>query len=157
MFRNNLLDIKRDPWLYGCHSCRRGEAQWLAREKEWSIPRICDWGGWALDFNHATILKYLYSWNDDSQEAREDFFSPKKRLGAARPQRLCPHCAKGCWCLVPIIIVPQMFQAQCSDSQFCFSFPSGYLTSRNFYAGMVSCNSSWHWGHCFVMSVDCPS
>jgi hypothetical protein len=71
MFRNNLLDIERDPWLYGCHSCRRGGAQWLAREKEWNIPRICDWGGWALDFNHATILKYLYSWNDDPQEARE--------------------------------------------------------------------------------------
>ncbi|KAF8236375.1 hypothetical protein L208DRAFT_1252359, partial [Tricholoma matsutake] len=78
MFWNNLLDIGKDLHLYSCHSCRRGGAQWLAREKRWTILCICDWGGWSLNYNHTTILKYLFSWNDNPHEAREDFFNPAK-------------------------------------------------------------------------------
>ncbi|KAF8222882.1 hypothetical protein L208DRAFT_1319881, partial [Tricholoma matsutake] len=75
----HLLDVGKDPHTYGCHSCCRGGTQWLAREKRWSIPCICDWGGWLLDFSHATILKYLFARNDDPYEAHKDFFNQKKR------------------------------------------------------------------------------
>jgi hypothetical protein len=92
LFRNNLLDVDKDPFVYGTHSLRRGGCQWLARERRWPIPRICDWGGWSLDFNHLTIVKYLLSWNDDPLEAREDFFNPKRP-----PTVACPRCGRNCW------------------------------------------------------------
>ncbi|KAF8238300.1 hypothetical protein L208DRAFT_1053245, partial [Tricholoma matsutake] len=59
----------------------------------WTIPCICNWGGWSLDYNHATILKYLFSWNNNSHEVRKDFFNPMKQT-----QRSCSHCGCGCGC-----------------------------------------------------------
>ncbi|KAF8332916.1 hypothetical protein F5887DRAFT_1173636 [Amanita rubescens] len=91
---NMLIDIGKDPSVYGTHSLRRGGCQWLSREKRWRIPRICDWGGWSSDpTGHLTIFRYLLSWNDDPHEAREDFFNPSKV-----PTTHCPHCGRACSC-----------------------------------------------------------
>ncbi|KAG1747416.1 hypothetical protein EDB19DRAFT_1894019 [Suillus lakei] len=70
-FRNNLLDINVDPRPYGTHSFRRGGCQFL--------HTICDWGGWAENFdNPGTIFKYLLSWNDNPAEAREHYMNPNR-------------------------------------------------------------------------------
>ncbi|KAM6489048.1 hypothetical protein JOM56_015460, partial [Amanita muscaria] len=92
-FRNMLLDIGKCADVYGTHSLRRGGCQWLARERRWRIPRICDWGGWSTELSHLTIVRYLLSWNDDPYEAREDFFNPSKE-----PTTRCPHCGRDCTC-----------------------------------------------------------
>ncbi|KAF8335628.1 hypothetical protein F5887DRAFT_891801 [Amanita rubescens] len=93
LFRNMLVDIRKDPFVYGTHSLRRGGCQWLAREKRWPIPKICGWGGWSSDLTNLTIVRYLLSWNDDPYEAREDFFNPSKVLVVH-----CPHCRRNCAC-----------------------------------------------------------
>ncbi|KJA19680.1 hypothetical protein HYPSUDRAFT_143429 [Hypholoma sublateritium FD-334 SS-4] len=91
-FRNSLIDIGQDPHAYGTHSLRRGGCQWLAKECRWPIPQICEWGGWAKDFTHLTIVRYLISWNDDMNEAREDFFNPNRP-----PNLKCHTCGRTCW------------------------------------------------------------
>jgi hypothetical protein len=93
MFRNNLLDIGRDPWPYGTHSFRRGGCQWLSSGCRWPLRRICDWGGWSLDFSSMTIVKYLISWNDDPLERREDYLNPNRT-----PALKCYSCGRSCHC-----------------------------------------------------------
>jgi hypothetical protein len=72
-FRNNLLDIGMDPTPYGTHSFRRGGCQYLASEKRWDMRKLCDWGGWSMDFDNLTIVRYLLSWNDNVTRQRQDF------------------------------------------------------------------------------------
>ncbi|KAJ7737404.1 hypothetical protein B0H14DRAFT_3117790 [Mycena olivaceomarginata] len=60
MFRNNLLDIRIDPYPYGTHSFRRGGCQWLT------------------EFSSLTIVKYLISYVDDPSERREDYMNPNR-------------------------------------------------------------------------------
>ncbi|KAL6305560.1 hypothetical protein BKA93DRAFT_749085 [Sparassis latifolia] len=61
-FCNNLLDIGVDPRPYGMHSFHRGGCQFLALVRRWNFRRICDWAGWAENFdNPGTIFKYLLS------------------------------------------------------------------------------------------------
>ena len=93
MFRNNLIDIGVDPSSYGTHSFRRGGCQYLHLECRWPLRRICEWGGWSLEFTNMTIVKYLISHNDDPTEPREQFFNPERR-----PTVKCPQCGRSCGC-----------------------------------------------------------
>lgn len=93
LFRNNLLDIGRDPWTYGTHSFRRGGCQWLSSGCRWSLRQICDWGGWSLEFSSLTIVKYLISCNDDPLERREDYLNPNRP-----PALRCYSCGRSCHC-----------------------------------------------------------
>ncbi|KAG2030592.1 hypothetical protein BDR03DRAFT_877986 [Suillus americanus] len=93
-FRNNLLDISVDPRPYGTHSFRRGRCQFLHMVRGWSFWKICDWGGWAENFdNPGTIFKYLLSWNDNPAEAREHYMNPNKP--GCDP---CYSCRRTCHC-----------------------------------------------------------
>jgi hypothetical protein len=90
-FRNNLLDIGVDPTPYGTHSFRRGGCQYLASEKRWDIRKLCDWGGWSMDFDNLTIVRYLLSWNDNPTRQRQDFMDPEKQIA-----KECPYCGRTC-------------------------------------------------------------
>ncbi|KAG1796721.1 uncharacterized protein HD556DRAFT_1234145, partial [Suillus plorans] len=93
-FRNNLLDIGVDPHPYGTHSFRQGGCQFLYKVCRWDFGDICDWGGWAKNFNNpGTIFKYLLSWNDNPHEKREHYMNPN------RPQKdPCHACGRTCHC-----------------------------------------------------------
>ncbi|KAJ3003144.1 hypothetical protein NUW54_g5454 [Trametes sanguinea] len=93
-FRNNMLDIGIDPRPYGTHSFRRGGCQYLAKELRWPIRTICEWGGWAENFdNPGTIFRYLLSWVDTPAANRQDLFNPN------RPgQDPCMACGRTCHC-----------------------------------------------------------
>jgi hypothetical protein len=93
MFRNNLLDITLDPYQYGTHSFRRGGCQYLASHRRWSLRRICDWGGWSMEFSSLTIVKYLIGWNDDPTELQENFLNPNQKI-----TEKCPACGRTCAC-----------------------------------------------------------
>ena len=94
MFRNILLDVDViDPSLYGGHSLRRGGCQWLAHTKKWSFADVCDWGGWSKEGEHLTIMKYLFSLQDDPQRPREYYFMPNQPLSVS-----CPQCNRTCPC-----------------------------------------------------------
>ncbi|KAG1787906.1 uncharacterized protein HD556DRAFT_1246001 [Suillus plorans] len=93
-FRNNLLDISVDPRPYGTHSFCRGGCQFLHTVRGWSFRKICDWGGWAENFdNPGTIFKYLLSWNDNPAEAREHYMNPNRP--GCDP---CYSCGRTCHC-----------------------------------------------------------
>jgi hypothetical protein len=92
-FRCNLIDIGIDPQPYGTHSFRRGGTQFFSSEKRWTLRRLCDWGGWSLDYDNMTIVRYLFSWNDDPTMPREDFLNPKKQYG-----KFCASCGRKCPC-----------------------------------------------------------
>ncbi|KAJ6533268.1 DNA breaking-rejoining enzyme, partial [Mycena sp. CBHHK59/15] len=93
MFRNNLLDIGLDPYPYGTHSFRRGGCQYFASHRRWSLRRICEWGGWSMEFSNLTIVKYLIGWNDDPTELRENFLNPKQQI-----TERCAACGRTCAC-----------------------------------------------------------
>ena len=93
LFRNNLLDININHYLYGTHSFRRGGCQYFAAYRRWSLRRICDWGGWSTEFSNLTIVKYLISWNDNPLELREDFLDPNRA-----PAVHCSSCGRSCHC-----------------------------------------------------------
>ncbi|KAH7903548.1 hypothetical protein BJ138DRAFT_1107580 [Hygrophoropsis aurantiaca] len=92
-FRNNLLDIKIDPYAYGTHSFRRGGVQYYASDCRWQLRKICEFGGWSQEFAHMTIVKYLISWNDNPTERREDFLNPNRQ-----PAVRCYQCGRSCHC-----------------------------------------------------------
>jgi len=92
-FRNNLLDVGEDPTPYGTHSFRRGGCQFLASERRWPIRQLCDWGGWSMEFDSLTIVRYLMGWNDEPTRRREDFMDPEKQMGIA-----CGRCGRTCNC-----------------------------------------------------------
>lgn len=76
------------------HSFRRGGMQYLATERRWPIRTICEWGGWAEDFdNPGTIFRYLLSYVDAPKIARIDFFNPNRQV--ADP---CAACGRTCHC-----------------------------------------------------------
>ncbi|KAG2108144.1 hypothetical protein BD769DRAFT_1630550 [Suillus cothurnatus] len=84
-FQNNLLNISVDPQPYGIHSFHRAG---------WSFWKICDWGGWAENFdNPGTIFKYLLSWNDNPAEARKHYMNPNRP--GCNP---CYSCGRTCHC-----------------------------------------------------------
>ncbi|KAL0566138.1 hypothetical protein V5O48_015880 [Marasmius crinis-equi] len=92
-FRNNLIDIGIDPAPYGTHSFRRGGCQWLSVYLRWSLRKLCEWGGWSMDFSNMTIVKYLISWNDDPMYPRENFFKIDRPQGV-----ICFMCGRSCEC-----------------------------------------------------------
>lgn len=92
-FRNNLADIGVEPTPFGTHSFRRGGVQYLSTEKRWNIRKLCDWGGWSMDFESLTIVRYLISWNDDPVKKREDFMNSEMQMGV-----FCPRCNRTCDC-----------------------------------------------------------
>ncbi|KAI0656203.1 hypothetical protein C8Q70DRAFT_1046854 [Cubamyces menziesii] len=93
-FRNNMVDINIDPRPYGMHSFRRGGCQYLAIVLRWPIRNICEWGGWAENFdNPGTIFRYLLSWVDSPTMDRKDYFNPY-RLGTDP----CTMCGRTCHC-----------------------------------------------------------
>ncbi|KAI0741501.1 hypothetical protein C8Q80DRAFT_1110240, partial [Daedaleopsis nitida] len=93
-FRNNMLDVGIDPRSYGTHLFCRGGCQYLHIELQWPIQNICDWGGWAEDFdNPGTIFKYLLSWLDNPYAQRQEFFDVTRP-----PSDPCNHCGRTCHC-----------------------------------------------------------
>ena len=48
-----------DPERYNTHSFRRGGAQYLHFVLKKQLVEICEWGGWAQDFQLVNVLKYL--------------------------------------------------------------------------------------------------
>lgn len=93
MLRNLILDLGIDPRRYGTHCLRRGGAQYLHRERRWSIARICDWIGWSEEYSIFTVFRYLYSPHDDPVMAREDYLNPK-----IAPTLVCHQCGRSCHC-----------------------------------------------------------
>ncbi|KAG1823640.1 uncharacterized protein BJ212DRAFT_1444724 [Suillus subaureus] len=83
-FHNNLLDI-------GVDSCG---CQFLYKVCRWDFRDICDWGGWAENFNNpGTIFKYLLSWNDNPREKREHYMNPNRLM-----KDPCHACGRTCHC-----------------------------------------------------------
>ncbi|TRM55126.1 hypothetical protein BD626DRAFT_417780, partial [Schizophyllum amplum] len=93
LFRNNLLDLRIDPASYGTHSFRRGGCQYWMVVRRWNLRKLCDWGGWSVEFNNMTIVKYVISWNDDPLERREDYTNPD-----IAPTLKCYACGRSCHC-----------------------------------------------------------
>ncbi|KAJ7619592.1 DNA breaking-rejoining enzyme, partial [Roridomyces roridus] len=93
LFRHNLLDIGLDPWPYGTHSFCRGGCQFFATWQCWSLRRLCEWGGWSMEFSNLTIVKYLIGWNDDPTETRENFLNPNQKT-----MLRCATCGRNCAC-----------------------------------------------------------
>lgn len=93
LFRNNLLDVRVNSLPYGTHSFRRGGCQYLASGRRWSLRRICEWGGWSVEFSNLTIVRYLISWNDNPTEGRESYFHPARQVVLA-----CSQCGRSCPC-----------------------------------------------------------
>lgn len=93
LFRNNLLDIRIDHYPYGTHSFRQGGCQYLASHRQWSLRKICEWGGWSTEFSSMTIVKYLISWNDEPTLLQEDFWNPN-----IKPSFKCNTCGRSCPC-----------------------------------------------------------
>ncbi|KAJ6561735.1 DNA breaking-rejoining enzyme, partial [Mycena capillaripes] len=93
MFRNNLLDIKLDPYPYGTHLFRRGGCQYFASHRRWCLHQICEWGGWSMEVSNLTIVKYLIRWNDDPTELRKNYLNPKQKLALR-----CAMCSRNCAC-----------------------------------------------------------
>ncbi|KAG1748444.1 uncharacterized protein EDB91DRAFT_1235730 [Suillus paluster] len=93
-FRNNLLDISVDLRPYGTHLFHQGGCQFLHTVQGWLFRKICDWGGWAENFNNpGTIFKYLLSWNDNPAEAHEHYMNPNRP--GCDP---CYSCGRTCHC-----------------------------------------------------------
>lgn len=92
-FRLNLQDIQENPWLYGGHSFRRGGVQYFCSEKRWNIRKLCSWGGWSLEFESLTIMRYLLGNNDDPVHICEDYMNPERQGGV-----LCGYCGRSCSC-----------------------------------------------------------
>lgn len=79
--------------MYGGHSFRRGGLQYFLRERRWPIHRLCNWGGWSKDFDHSSIIRYMFSWNDDPYDDRDDYLNPNRV-----PTRSCYTCGRTCHC-----------------------------------------------------------
>ncbi|KAG2749162.1 hypothetical protein P692DRAFT_20685185, partial [Suillus brevipes Sb2] len=83
-FQNNLFDISIDPLNktprpYDTHLFCWGGCQFLHVVQGWSFWKICDWGGWAENFdNLSTIFKYLLSWNNNPAEARKHYMNSNR-------------------------------------------------------------------------------
>ncbi|KAG7005366.1 hypothetical protein G7Y79_00020g048940 [Physcia stellaris] len=75
-FRNNLADIDVDSDPFGTHSFRRGGVQYFLTQKRWDIRKLCDWGGWSMEYDNVTIVRYIINWNDKPTRMREDFLNP---------------------------------------------------------------------------------
>ena len=83
-----------DPRPYGTHSFRRGGCQFLHLTRRICLRTICEWAGWAPDFdNPGTIFKYLLSYTDSPLTDREDLFNPDRK-GTER----CAACGRTCHC-----------------------------------------------------------
>ena len=93
MFRNNLLDIGVDHIPYGTHSFHRGGCQWMSVDLRWPLRKICEWGGWSMEYSHMTIVKYLISWNDDPSQTRDEFYNFNRA-----PVKKCFACGRSCTC-----------------------------------------------------------
>ncbi|XTI89844.1 hypothetical protein V2W45_1204139, partial [Cenococcum geophilum] len=50
-------------------------------------------GGWSLEFNSLTIIRYLLGRNDDLVKSYEDYMNPRAQKGT-----LCPYCRRSCDC-----------------------------------------------------------
>lgn len=90
-FRANLADVGIEAEDYGGHSFRRGGVQYFSEEKRWSIQKLCEWGGWSMDFDNLTIVRYLIGTNGDFDRPREEFMNPSAHIGI-----LCSTCGRSC-------------------------------------------------------------
>ena len=77
-FRRHLVEVGKDPILYGTHSFRRGGCQYFSSVEGWNIRKLCDWGGWSTNFDNWTIVRYLMGVNDDPTNPRSNFLKPEK-------------------------------------------------------------------------------
>jgi len=92
-FRTNLAEIDLDPLLFGGHSFRRGGVQYFSDILRWPLRKLCSWGGWSLDFDNFTIIRYLLGKNDEPLYSREQFLDPEPKLGTK-----CTGCGRECDC-----------------------------------------------------------
>lgn len=59
-FWNNLLNVGIDPHLYGTYLFHHSSCQYLTIGLHWNFCKICDWAGYADNFdNPGTLFKYL--------------------------------------------------------------------------------------------------
>ncbi|KAH7378660.1 hypothetical protein BKA64DRAFT_585705, partial [Cadophora sp. MPI-SDFR-AT-0126] len=75
-FRRHLFEIGRDPNAYSMHSFGRGGTQHFSSIEGWTIRKLCDGGGWLLNFDNLTIVRYLSGVKDDPVNPRESFLMP---------------------------------------------------------------------------------
>jgi hypothetical protein len=92
-FHNNLLEFGIDPTPYSTYSFRRGGCQYLCSERRWNIRKLCEWGGWSMEFESLTIIRYLLSWNNDPKKG-QDFLNPDANQNGI----LCNLCGRKCAC-----------------------------------------------------------
>lgn len=70
-FEADLRELGYAKWfLYGTHSFRRGGCQYWHHYAypRWTLRQLCSWGGWSLEFDNMTIVHYLMSENDGSDQ-----------------------------------------------------------------------------------------
>ena len=84
-FEADLRSIGYSKWyLYGTHSFRRGGCQYWHHyaNPRWTLRQLCAWGGWSLEFDNMTIVRYLMGENDGSDELRENYTKPIRPHGS---------------------------------------------------------------------------
>ncbi|KAI3650554.1 hypothetical protein MP228_003794 [Amoeboaphelidium protococcarum] len=67
-----------NPRSYGGHSFRRGGCQYFhcyrePKSKRWDLKKLCNWGGWSVDFDNVTIVRYLLGRHDQQYCHREHY------------------------------------------------------------------------------------
>ncbi|KAI9341899.1 hypothetical protein BDR26DRAFT_290905 [Obelidium mucronatum] len=93
MFKNVLKDIGLEWSFYGTHSFRRGGTQYLLNERRWSLQLICEWGGWSLDYDNMTIVRYLHGLYDITPVPRDQMMNKSFRYS-----HKCHACGRDCPC-----------------------------------------------------------
>ncbi|ORY40473.1 hypothetical protein BCR33DRAFT_661778, partial [Rhizoclosmatium globosum] len=92
-FKNVLKDVGLEWSLYGTHSFRRGGTQYLLNERRWGLSAICEWGGWSLDYDNMTIVRYLHGLYDVVPIPREQLMNK-----AFKYLDKCVSCGRDCNC-----------------------------------------------------------
>src|SRR5262249_42888917 len=81
-FESDLRELGYAKWyLYGTHSFRRGGCQYWCHHAypRWDIKQLCSWGGWSVEFDNVTIIRYMIGSNDATHMSRDLYTKPRKR------------------------------------------------------------------------------
>jgi hypothetical protein len=81
-FERDLQDIGYAKWyLYGTHSFQRGGCQYWCHyaNPKWDIRQLCLWGGWSVEFDSMTIVRYMIGANDVNSNSTDLLTKPQKR------------------------------------------------------------------------------
>jgi hypothetical protein len=78
-FAQDMALIYGDKYkLFGTHSFRRGGCQYYHCELGWNLKKLCDLGGWSMDFDNLNIVRYPVGALDDELCSREDYLKPSR-------------------------------------------------------------------------------